>query len=54
MPEDDICESFRVISVNSLLLYKNKYYLQIYLDNYSYKIANKKMTDYLDDGFFED
>ena len=30
IPEDDIeCESFTVISIDSLLLYENKYYLQV-------------------------
>ena len=34
VPEDDIeCESFIVISIDSLLVYENKYYLQVYLDN---------------------
>ena len=34
VPEDYIeCESFTVISINSLLVYKNKYYIQVYLDN---------------------
>ena len=34
VPEDDTeCESFRVISTDSLLVYENKYYLHIYLDN---------------------
>ena len=55
MPEDDIeCESFTVISIDSLLVYENKYYLQVYLDNCAYKIANKQMTDYFDEIFFED
>ena len=54
VPEDDIkCESFTVIPIDSLLAYKNEYYLQVYLDNYAYKISNKKMTDYLDDNLFE-
>ena len=53
--EDDIkCESFTVIPVDSLLIYKNKYYLQVYLDNRGYKIANKQITDYLDENLFED
>ena len=35
VPGDDIeCESFTVISVDSLLVYKNKYELHVYLDNY--------------------
>ena len=55
MPEDDIeSESFTVISIDSLLVYDNKYYLQVYLDNCAYKIANKQVTDYLDENVFED
>ena len=55
VPEDDIeCESFTVISIESLLVYGNKYYLQVYLDNCAYKIVSKKMTDYLDVNLFED
>ena len=35
VPGDDIeCESFTVISVDSLLVYENKYELHVYLDNY--------------------
>ena len=54
VPEDDIeCESFTVISIDSLLVYDKKYYLQIYLDNCAYKIVNKQI-DYLDENLFED
>ena len=49
MLKDDI-----VVSIESLLVYENKYYLQVYLDNCAYKIANKQMTDYLDKNAFED
>ena len=53
--EEDIeCESFIVISIDSLLVYNNKYYLQVYLDNYAYKTVNKQMTDYFDENLFED
>ena len=46
VPKDDIeCESFTVISIDSLFVYENKYYLLVYLDNCAYKIANKQMTD---------
>ena len=48
------CESFTVISIDSLLVYAYKYYLQVYLDNCFYKIVNKQMTEYLDENFFED
>ena len=42
VPEDDIaCESFTVISIDSLLVYKSKYYVQVYLDNCAYKIIGK-------------
>ena len=44
--EDDIeCEFFTVISIDSLLVYENKYYLQVYLDNCAYKITNKDITN---------
>ena len=34
VPEDDTeREFFTVISIDSLLLYENKFYLQVYLDN---------------------
>ena len=53
VPEDDIeCESFIVISIDSLLVYENKYYLQVCLDNFNYKIVNKQMTDYLVENLF--
>ena len=42
VPEDDLeCESFTVISTDSLIVYDKKYYLQLYLDNCAYKIINK-------------
>ena len=54
-PDGDIeCESFTVISIDSLLAYENKYYLQVYLGNCVYKIVNKQMTDYPDENFFKD
>ena len=55
VPEDDIqYESFTVISIDCLLVYENKYYLQVYLHNCAHKIANKKMTDSLDENVFGD
>ena len=52
--EDDIeCKSFAVISIDFLLVYGRKYYLQVYLDDYAYKIVDKKMIDYLGDNPFE-
>ena len=42
MSEYDIeCESFKLVSVDSLVLYESKYYLQVYLDNCACKIWNK-------------
>ena len=42
VPEDDIeCESFTVISIDSLVAYEDKYYLQVYLGNCTYQIVNK-------------
>ena len=50
VPEDDIeCEFFTVISIESLLLYEKKYFLQVYIDNCAGKIVDKWMIDYLGD-----
>ena len=55
VPEDDTeCKSFTVISIDSLLVYDKKYYLQVYLENCAYKIVNKQMADYLDENLFEE
>ena len=54
-PADDIeCKSFTVISIDPILVYDEKYYLQLCLDNCAYKTVNKQMTDYLDENIFED
>ena len=43
VPDEDMeCESFTVISIDSLVVYDNKYYLQIYLDNCAYKTVRNK------------
>ena len=50
VPEDGVdYESFAIISINSLLAYENKYYLQVHLDNCVYKNIDKQMSNYLDD-----
>ena len=46
-------ESFAVISIDALLVYKTKYYLQVYLDNCAYKIIEKQMINYIDENPFE-
>ena len=52
--EDGVeCKSFTAISIDSLLVYGKKYYLQVYLDNCVYKVIDNQMIDYLDDNFFE-
>ena len=54
MPEDDIeYESFTVISIDYLLVYESKYYLQVCLDNCVYNIANRQMADYLMNSFLK-
>ena len=41
MPEDGAkCESLANI-IESLLVYENNYYMQVYLDNCAYKIVDK-------------
>ena len=47
------CESFAIISIDYLLVYESKYYLQVYLDNCTYKVVNTQMIGYLDGNFFE-
>ena len=52
--KDDIeCESCTVISINSLLFYENKYYLQVYLDNCANKTLDKRMINYTGENPFE-
>ena len=46
------CESFTVISVDSLLVYISKYYVKACLDICAYKIIGKQMIDYLDGNRF--
>ena len=54
MQEDGVeYESFTIISIDSLLIYGNKYYLQALLDNCAYRIVEKLMTNYLDDNLVE-
>ena len=54
VPEGGVeCESFFIIFIDSLLVYGNKYYLQVYLHNCTYKIVNIQMIGYLDDNFSE-
>ena len=47
------CECRTIISVNFLLVYDNKFYLQLYLDNCAYKVVDKQKTGYLDGNLFE-
>ena len=55
MPVDNIeYRFFTDISIYFLLVCENKYYLQVYLDNFTHKIVIKQMTDYLDENLFED
>ena len=54
VPEDDLVwESFTIISIDSLRVYKNKYYLQVYLVNCDYKTIDKRMIDYLGENYLE-
>ena len=54
VPEDGAeYKSFTVISIGSLIVYDNKYYLQGYLNNCVYKIAKAQMVDYRDGNLFE-
>ena len=51
--EDGIeCKSFRIICTDSFLVFENKYYPQIFLDNRAYKIVDKQITNYIADDLF--
>ena len=44
VPEDGVkCISFTIISIDFLLVYENKYYLQVYVENCVYKIVNTEI-----------
>ena len=50
VPGDEIkCETFTLISIRFLLIYENKYYLQVYLDNCAYKVGSKQIVDIIND-----
>ena len=42
-----------MISIYYLLIYENKYVLQVHLDNCVYKVIDKQMIDYLDEYLFD-
>ena len=46
-------EYLKDTELNALLVYKNKYYFQVYLENCASRVANKRITDYLDENLFE-
>ena len=52
MPEVE-SEYCTIIYINSLLVCKKKYYLQLYLVNCAYEIVDEKMVGYLDDNLFD-
>ena len=44
--EDGVeCESFKIISIDSLFVYENRYDPHMYLDNFIYKILNTEMVE---------
>ena len=45
-------ESFTIISDDSLFIYKNKYYPQVYLGNCAYKTVNIEIVYHLDGDLF--
>ena len=52
---EDVTEraSLTVIFIVSVLVYKYKYYLLVYLDNCAYKIVDKRIMVYLGENSFE-
>ena len=54
MLEDGVeWESFAINFTDSLFVFDNKFYLQVYIDSYAYKFMDKQMRDYLDGNLFE-
>ena len=54
VPKDGVeYEFFTLISNDSLLVYERKFYLQVYLDNCTYKIVNTQMVHNLGDYSFK-
>ena len=53
LEDDKEREFFPVIYIDSLLVYVNKYYVQVYLDNCAYKNVDKWMIDYLGENLLE-
>ena len=45
--------SFTVPSIDSLLVYDRRYYLQVYSNNCAYKIIDEQIIDYLEGNPFE-
>ena len=43
-----------IFSIDSLLAYESKSYLQVYLDSCTYKIKSKQITDFPNEDLFED
>ena len=44
---------FTTISIDSLLVCENRYFLQVYLDDCAYKIVNTQIKNYLDGNLFK-
>ena len=54
MPEDNLeYECFAIIFIDLSLIYKNNYYLKVYLDNRAFKTVGSQMTGRLYDNLFE-
>ena len=54
LQEDDTeCEPLIFIFIDSLLVYENKCYLQVYLDNCVYKVIDNSMIHYLGENSFK-
>ena len=58
--KDQMCQemeqnvvSFTVPSIDSLLVYDRRYYLQVYSNNCAYKIIDEQKIDYLEGNPFE-
>ena len=54
LPNEGVeCKLFTIISIDSLLVSRKEYCLQVYFDNCVHKLINTEMVDYFDDNLFK-
>ena len=47
------CACFTIFSIDFLIDYENKYYFEVYLNEFIYEIVDEQTINYLDDNLFD-